>query len=144
MKKLYISWEQYEKLINKIVTDVKKDNQKFDVIVTFPRGGFVVAASLAHRFNISTIYTYNEYIFKGMNLKIDGKHWLIVDDISDTGNTLLQWVKNSGQLKHASIITLHYKPQTKVIPQYYGEKVSNNTWVVYPYEIEDTPGRDNG
>jgi hypoxanthine phosphoribosyltransferase len=140
MDKLYITWEKYEELINKIVQDVKKDNITFDAIVTFPRGGFVVAASLAHRFNISTIYTYNEYLSKGMNLKGNDKHWLVIDDISDTGNTLMQWNKNEGYLRHSSIITLHYKPQTKVKPRYYGEEVPNNVWVVYCWETENTTG----
>ena len=65
---------------------------------------------------------------------------LIVDDVSDTGNTL-KFIKGYVKWLGASqvqVACVFMKPKTKVIPDYYVEEVPNDTWIVFPYEVRET------
>jgi hypoxanthine phosphoribosyltransferase len=55
---------------------------------------------------------------------------LIVDDIADSGETLLKY-------KKYTTAVLHYKPQSYHIPTYYAEEVVNEDWIIYPFERAD-------
>jgi len=58
-----------------------------------------------------------------------------VDDLSDKGNTLIMVKVDLEELNNQVVIaTLHYKPETKLIPDYFASV--ENKWIVYPWEIE--------
>jgi hypoxanthine phosphoribosyltransferase len=55
---------------------------------------------------------------------------LIVDDIADSGETLLPY-------KIYQTAVLHYKMQSEHIPTYYVEEVDDNVWLSYPWEKDN-------
>ena len=57
---------------------------------------------------------------------------LIVDDISDTGRTLERY----SLMMKGAIATLHYKPTSKVRPDYFYSETLD--WIIYPWETEQT------
>ncbi len=65
---------------------------------------------------------------------------LIVDDIADSGQSLQEAIKQIKKIdpdaKNVDIATIHYKPKSIIKPTYYADKVSNDTWVAYPWEKE--------
>lgn len=84
--------------------------------------------------------------YKGLNKKsklkitekigasVKGKKILVVDDIVDTGETLvyvIKYLKDKGA-KIVKTCVLHYKKKSMYKPSYYGEKTSK--WIVYPWE----------
>lgn len=95
----------------------------FTSIITYPRGGFPVAARLSHLLNIE-------------NLSVVGgktplmENCLVVDDISDTGKTL----NHAKTLGYIHFATLHWHRQSIVKPTWYiWEK--KDDWIVYPWEL---------
>jgi hypoxanthine phosphoribosyltransferase len=63
---------------------------------------------------------------------------LIIDDIADTGKTLLMCEELQPFLKGAAVkktATLQYKPETsQVRPDFFAQVVEKGIWVQYPYD----------
>jgi hypoxanthine phosphoribosyltransferase len=110
-----ISWKVFEQMLNNLVHKIKKSNYKFDGIYGVPKGGIIIAVCLAYKLNLPLLlYPTNNS--------------LLVDDISDSGNTL----KN---IKHKKIATLFSSTWTKVIPNYFIKiKKDMNSWIIFPWE----------
>ena len=123
VKKIYLNWDDVYSLLDKIHEQTKGE---IDYVTGIPRGGIILAVMYSHRFNIK----YMEYM---------SNHYpklLILDDIADTGDTLVDLKQKAPNPKTA---TLHYKNSSKIKPDYYGEEIDDDFgWVVYPWEREDS------
>jgi hypothetical protein len=152
-QKVYLSWEGVEKDIKSLSLKVSKEN--IDVIVAITKGGLPMATVMANKYldnpPIITIQLKEtahgkqkaNYKAKRVDIisplnsyPIKEKRVLIVDDISDSGSTLIEAVKITKSLKPKKVViaTLYYKPRTKLMPDYWVKKFSNDTWVVHPWE----------
>jgi len=61
---------------------------------------------------------------------------LIVDDVSDTGETLdfvIEYAKWLGAMEVKSA-TCYYKTGSSVIPDFFGHELPRTTWIIFPYE----------
>lgn len=151
MKKRKITSYNMHKLTKKLVNKIIKTH-KIDYIVGISRGGLIPARYIAKLLNIRRIYSigierYGEdtcgsdipVVYQHLNQKFDpNKTILIVDDIIDSGKSMelsVKEVKNSGGI---NIITcsLHYKLNSQYTPTFYGERLKNDTWLVYDWEID--------
>ena len=121
--KIFVSWkwvdEQIEVLANKIPRD------KFKSVAGVPRGGLIPAVMLSHKLGIdytpfNHLQEYNDEV-------------LIVDDISDSGETLTQI-----GVKGYRTATLCFRYSTQYTPDYYGEEIDNDRWIVFPWEENDS------
>ena len=146
-KKLILSWDDYFKLCDKLVHQLK-DAQITDIIA-IARGGLIPAQYLAYKLNIKRIHSFGiisysdddkplpdadmriyqtlgSYDFQGK------RRALIVDDIADTGRTIKRCLMD---FPAARVCTLYYKPTKSIIePEYFAQTVENDTWIVFPYE----------
>ena len=117
MKKIYIKWSEFDKMVNKIEKDIKLLNYKYDGIYGLPRGGLTLAVCLSHRLKLPLLLHST-------------KKTLVVDDISDTGNAL----KN---INHKTIATLHNTNWTITPPDIFCKyKLSKDNWIIYPWESD--------
>jgi hypoxanthine phosphoribosyltransferase len=128
--KLIINYGRYSVIVNKLIEKIK--DLDFNYVYGLPRGGLSFAVILSHVFNKPLISD------QAFNLISDTSKVLIVDDICDTGKTLGE---NKG-LSNLPFITLVAKPvgKNKIDNLIYGELVSDDTWVVFPWEqfkVED-------
>ena len=106
---------------------------KPDAIVAIARGGLTLAHHLAEIFDMRKVFSINVIsyeknkkqdkikIFNIPNLK-DFKNVLIVDDISDSGDTFIEVLKILKQ-KYPAInfqtLSIFYKPTSKFKPNFY-------------------------
>ena len=156
-KKLFIS---ANKLLNDSFILAKKISSTFtpDIVLGLWRGGSIPAIAIHEYFNykgmnvesavmITKSYTgINEqseeiYIDISSNVlkKLKNKNnILIVDDVIDSGNTIvtvLKYMVNNnitGNIKTASI---YYKPKLScILPDYY--LYDTDDWIVFPHELE--------
>jgi len=121
-----LSWSTYFRMINKLAQMIDWRREEFDTIISINRGGNIIGTILSHKTRLPL-----EIVKKGEVTKVRGK-LLIVDDISDTGATLLEVISNLKSGTEHKIATLHIQPHTKMKPDYYVSVVRH--WVVYPYE----------
>jgi|TARA_R100000501_G_C2631216_1_gene127164 hypoxanthine phosphoribosyltransferase len=119
--KEYINWKQINEYVGDLVTKIDQKNYKN--IFGIPRGGLIPAVMLSYELEIPLINRINDITDKT----------LIVDDISDTGNTLISLIKKLDF--KPDIATIHYHNNTKVVPNYTLIEKTDN-WIVYPWEAK--------
>lgn len=121
-------------------------NQKPSVIIGLTRGGLVPAVVLSHMMSVPMIaVSYSSMKgrgeFKGYDgtlptKDIPGKNILIVDDICDSGHTLLEISKYYTDLGHdVQTATLFYKQGAVTRPTYHCQDLPfDGGWVTFPWE----------
>jgi xanthine phosphoribosyltransferase len=118
----------------------------FKGLVAITRGGMVPAAIIARELNIRLIdtictSTYDRMergtqveFLKGSAAERDkGKDWLIVDDLVDTGVTA-RAVR--ALLPQSHFATVYAKPAGRPVVDTYITEVSQDTWILFPWDIE--------
>ncbi len=140
-----LRWADVESDIAILVQKIKKSKIEFDAILGISRGGLVPAMLLSDQLdqhNISTIrmrlYVNGKkleqlQILDWPSRSLDGKTVLIVDDVSDTGETLVQlkkWLSDK-KLAGFKIACLHTKSKTKLKPDFYSRQLKG--WICYPW-----------
>jgi xanthine phosphoribosyltransferase len=111
-------------------------------IIAVTRGGLVPAAIVARELDIRLVDTiciasYDER--KQGNAVIlkpvagDGEGWLIVDDLVDTGSTA-RIVRD--MLPKAHFATVYAKPAGRPLVDTYITEVSQDTWILFPWDID--------
>ena len=143
---LDITWAQAGKLIDKLVKKIsltmiarnELSAKPIKYVYGLPRGGLCIAAALSHKLGIKYIHTIDEFI--DVDFQNDGVV-LIVDDLSDTGATLIDTIN---KLEYACIdfetATLHIKKDTAYIPDSVADDLpkERSVWVRYPWECKDS------
>ena len=122
MKKRYLEWRDVDDAIERLAINIKKSGIEISAIKGLQRGGLIPAVMLSHSLGIPMIED-----------KIVSSSILIVDDICDTGNTLIPYK----QLNNP-IATLHYKTSALLEPNFWWRLAPQNEWIVYPWEQKDS------
>jgi len=114
-------------------------------MIAITRGGLVPAAIVARELGVRKIDTisvlsYDEndkqiapQIIKPCHVEDGGKGFLIVDDLVDTGATAKIVRK---MLPKAHIAAIYAKPLGKEYVDSFMTEVSQDTWIVFPWEEE--------
>jgi len=130
--KVFLSWKWVDEQINEIGDRLEGVDLEF--VSGIPRGGLIPAVMMSHAFNMKYIsYSSAKLLPKELRDKT-----LVVDDIADTGHTL----KEAVELGFITA-TLCMRVGSKTAPRYYGEFVSNDSWLVFPWEqLDSVPMQD--
>ena len=122
MEKKYLEWRDINDAIKRLAINIKKSGIEISAIKGVQRGGLIPAVMLSHSLGIPM--TEKEIVSSSV---------LIVDDICDTGNTLIPYK----QLNNP-IATLHYKTSAIIEPNFWWRLAPQNEWIVYPWEQKDS------
>ena len=135
-----------------ISKEIKNSGYEPDVIIALARGGWFAGRVLCdflglddlsslkieHYVGAPAIDSGEPYIkYPLSDGVIEGKRVLIVDDIVDTGESMLSAkayvkVRNPLEVKTAS---LQYLGSSKIDPDYVGERLEDWAWMVYPWNF---------
>jgi hypoxanthine phosphoribosyltransferase len=146
------SWEYLHNTCKKVVKRIKEDNFKPDVVVALSRGGFVPARNICDMLIIKDLVSIKvdhwgitatkdgkARIRYPLNADLSGKKVLVVDDITDTGESMmisLDFIKSLNPDEIRTAAALHIKT-SKFVPDYYGEEIDWK-WVIFPWNyVED-------
>jgi len=151
MEYLRLSWTDIQKQCTVIAKDIIKKEYNNYTIVSIIRGGLAPARILSDMLNNNEIYTVTIKFYQSvgktakkpritipLQADIKDKNILLIDDISDTGESLIvakKHLKEKGA-GHIIVATLLKKPQTKFEPDIFAKKT--NAWVIFPWEINET------
>ncbi len=151
--KYFYTYEEFLKDLDKLEKEIKKFNP--DSLVPIARGGLTLAHFLAERLNTRNVFSINAIsyenekkfqkpkIFNIPNLEKYQKI-LLLDDISDSGETLNEVVKILKEKYPSKIIksaTIFYKEKTIYKPEIVLKKT--NKWIVFFWDNEGQR-RNNG
>jgi xanthine phosphoribosyltransferase len=145
MEKRYYPYEDF-------LTDTRSLTEKidweFDTIVPIARGGFSLGHLLGEYYNIREVYSINtigyDDTFKLESVRVfnipelgKAKNVLIVDDIVDSGDTMVEVLKVLRQaypevtFKAAS---LFYKKSAKIAPDWYVQEADK--WIDFFWSVD--------
>lgn len=153
-KDLYVTWEEYCKLGEKLAQDIHKSAWEFDQILFIPRGGMIIGDMMTRMFNkpyaVLVASSYQEdhsqrslELCKNIAMTTEklGSRILLVDDLVDSGMTL-EAVKKELEGKFPGIeirtAVIWYKKSSKFKPDYYVDgTLEKETWIHQPFEAYD-------
>ncbi len=149
VNKQHLTWLQIEDLAIRLADRLPRS---YDVMLVITRGGMVPACIVSERLNLRNIlvaavmfYTAQEHTLdKPIFLQfpadpiINGKKVLIVDDVWDSGRTIMavrERVLDAGGYPETAV--LHYKPNrttySDIRPDFYVDET--DAWIVYPWDV---------
>ena len=123
MAKVYVTYEQIHEYIDAVVKDLESNNIKPTGVYGPPRGGLIYATLLSYRLDIPLLLNA-------------AKGCVIIDDIADSGRTLLHHTENDTQFNKYYITTMFYHERSVVKPDFYVREKKND-WIVFPYEFDN-------
>jgi len=151
MKLLSISWADNAKLCEGLASTISSSGFRPDMIVGISRGGLVPARILSDILGVRELFTIRVSFYTGVGKtatapkivqplveRLEGKRVLLVDDVSDTGKSLIvakEHLENMGA-REVKVATLHFKPHSKFRPDFFVSKT--DAWLVYPWEKHES------
>lgn len=133
-KKLQLGWNWIDQQVMTLGETIKESVSEFTYISGIPRGGLIPGAYLSHYLGLKYI-PYNEAKQLPIGFR---RQVLVVDDICDSGITLLEASEFGFQ---TAALALRYS--SPYIPEFYSEKILTDEWLVFPWEkIESNPIQD--
>ena len=120
--KEFISWNLIDEAVTDIAFNIKNTNKDFKGVYGIPRGGLILAVMLSHKLDLPLIMSKDEL----------DENSIIIDDIADTGKTLLDFTEYESY-----VVTIHEHEQSLIKPDY-SVLDKGDKWIVYPWETEDS------
>jgi len=145
MRKIYYPYEEYRQDLK---TLTQKIDQPFDAILGIARGGLSMAQMLSEYYDLRAVYAINTIGYEGTHKKNSvevfnlpdlklAKQVLIVDDIVDSGDTLVEILKVLE--RHYPDVTfftasLFYKKTAKITPTWYVKEPKG--WIDFFWSVD--------
>lgn len=127
MNKQDVDWGTIDQLITVIARKVLASDANIQGVYGIPRGGLIPAVLLSHKLGVPLVTTVKN-------------NTLIVDDISDSGETLTNLLKKLGypisgthQLYTATVFE---RKSTSFKPDFIGKHIKYQDWIVFPWEYQ--------
>jgi hypothetical protein len=148
------NWDYIYDLCREVANEVKASGYEPDMIVALARGGWFAGRVLCDFLGLDDLTSLKIEHYLGTALAGDepqikypladkavaGKKILIVDDIADTGKSLmhsLEYVNEQGP-KEVKTASLQFLDSSEFEPDFIGERLEEWAWVVFPWNfIED-------
>ncbi|MFZ8839493.1 MAG: phosphoribosyltransferase [Pyrobaculum sp.] len=149
VKVRFISWAEGITLSEALARRVQVSGFRPDVIVAVSRGGLVPARIISDVLEVDDVITIGvkywglaqrraerPILYHGVEPGvIRDRKVLVVDEVADTGHTLML-AKNLLDLIGAAEVktaVLHLKTTSRFAPDYYAEKIEEWIWISYPW-----------
>jgi len=141
------SWDRVYEMLIDLALRIRRSGFSPDIIVGVSRGGWAPGRILSdllentHTVNIKIEFylgigktTRKPVVTQPLSDDIAGKRVLVVDDVSDTGESLkvaLDHMQEKGASGVRSV-TVYYKPHSTYKPDFYAD--STPDWIIFPWE----------
>ncbi len=156
-KNMYVSWDEYHALIEKLAIKIHRSGWEFDQILCLARGGTRPGDVLSRVFDKPlAIMSTSSYaagadaprakveLARSITMprgELQGRV-LLVDDLADSGETLRAVADRlraaALQISELRTAVLWVKGISTVLPDYYVEMLPSSPWIHQPFEEYDT------
>jgi hypoxanthine phosphoribosyltransferase len=150
-----LSWQSVINLAKRLAEIIKKSGYKPDIVIAIGRGGYIPARIVCDYLLLKDLTsikvehwgiarTEKEATIRfPLCTDIKSKKVLLVDDITDTGDTLsisLEYLKRFEPKEIKTAVIIH-KICSKIVPDYFVKKVIKWRWIIFPWHLwEDLTG----
>lgn len=147
-----ISWEQYDALARQLTGDIRNAGIKIDMIIAIGRGGYMPARLLSDLLGIMDLTSFKIEHYRGsqkssraiikypLDADINQRNILLVDDVSDSGDTFsvaIEHVRSNGIPNTIHTAVLHHKSVSKFVPDFFAQEVKTWRWIIYPWAVTE-------
>jgi hypoxanthine phosphoribosyltransferase len=147
-----VTWNEFYDLAKYLSRLIKSSGWRPDLVVAIGRGGYVpsrvVCDFLVHdlltsmkveHWGIAAQKKDQAMVRFPLATGVSGQKVLIVDDVTDTGDTLttaVGYVESLGP-KETRTAVLQHKICSEFEPDYYAEKITEWRWIIYPWAVHE-------
>ncbi|MEJ2242126.1 MAG: phosphoribosyltransferase [Candidatus Bathyarchaeota archaeon] len=146
-----MDWDLFYQLARKVASKINNSGFKPDIIVGLARGGWVLARVLCDLIGVKDLVSLKvehwgvtatpdgkAKLKYPLNIDLSGKNVLVVDDITDTGESMRVTLDYIGSLNPLKIKTaaLRHINTSKFLPDYFGEEITWR-WVIFPWNFTE-------
>lgn len=151
----FISWDDIHTLSRIVAKGIRKAKFQPDVIIGLARGGFVPSRNLSDLLGVKDLISlkighWGEVATKDgkaelkypIKFDLTGKKVLIVDDITDTGESMIvarDYIQSLGPSEIKTAVLMHIN-HSKFTPDFYAEDVEDWTWFIFPWCFVEDAG----
>ena len=149
-----VSYEEMSKWTASVAKKIRECHCKPTVIVGLTRGGWVPARLLCDHLEVKKLYavktehwgvTANQdgkaILTQELNASIEKESVLVVDDITDTGESLTLAMAHLFKMRPRELksATLLHIPHSKMEPDFYSIRVPEEkwTWFIFPWNLHE-------
>jgi hypoxanthine phosphoribosyltransferase len=146
-----MDWDLFSNLAKKLAKKINGSGYTPDLIVGLARGGWVLARVLCDLIGVKDLVSLKvehwgvtatpdgkAKLRYPLNVDLNGKKVLIIDDITDTGESMRIAVEYIESLKPSEVRTaaLRHIKTSKFTPDYFGEEMDWR-WVIFPWNFTE-------
>jgi hypoxanthine phosphoribosyltransferase len=147
-----VSWNEAYELSRMLAMKIKSSGFQADLIIAIGRGGYVparvVSDFLLHKllasikvehWDIAASMLEKATVRFPLAVDASGKKLLVIDDVTDTGDTIRAAVDYLSGLGALEIKTgvLQHKIKSSVVPDFYAEEIREWIWIIYPWAAHE-------
>lgn len=149
-----VSFDQIAQWTEEVARKVDQTGCRPTVIIGLTRGGWVPARLLCDHLRVKKLYAIKTehwgvtaspdgkaLLTQELNVSIKGEDVLIVDDITDTGESMRLAMSHLNGLgaKEAKSATLLHFTHSEFEPDFYAEKLPNDPWIwfIFPWNVHE-------
>lgn len=146
MQFLVHSWADLTVHLMAMASEIRKRPDQPDLIVAIARGGLSIAHILSDLLNLPvasfTVSSYSELQKQGkphmsfeIGGRLDDRHVLLVDDVSDSGQTFVRAKKylDKNGAKKITTAAVFTKPGTELPPDVFAAETDR--WIIFPFDL---------
>jgi hypoxanthine phosphoribosyltransferase len=147
-----VSWTQFNSLVRQLAHQIRAANIEVDMIVAIGRGGYMPARILSDLLGVMNLTSFKIEHYQGSRkapqaiikyplvAAVDQQHILLVDDVSDSGDTFhvaLDHIKSKGTPARIQTAVIHHKTVSTYVPDFFAKAVREWRWIIYPWAITE-------
>jgi len=144
----FITWPEFHQMGFNLAQQLRNRHPACCTLISVARGGHVLARLLSDFLKLPiysvSIQSYKDFqrhelhITQELNVDLKGRHVILVDEIIDSGKTLVRALEylEAFETRSVTSVSVHVKPEAIRKSDLYVAETSK--WVVYPYEVRET------
>jgi uncharacterized protein len=142
-----MTWEDLGTAVDELAAQIRADGFGADAVLALARGGLPLAGALAYALGVKNMATLNVEFYTGVDERLEeplllppvpdlallrSERLLIVDDVADTGRTLVLASEFCAQHgPDVRTVVLYEKPQSVVQCDFVWRRTDR--WIIFPW-----------
>lgn len=147
-----VSWHRFYQLCRILARRIMQSDFRPEIIVAVGRGGYMPGRVLSDMLGLMDLTTFRIEHYRGaqkqyhalirypLNADLQGKRVLLMDDVSDSGETFqlaIEHVHQAGPPAELRTAVLDHKTVSAYQPDFFARRIVKWRWITYPWAVTE-------
>lgn len=149
-----VTWGEVEAWVAQIIAKMARDKFRPEIVIGMARGGMVPSRLICDHLVVKNLFTVKTEhwgltatpdgkakLAQALTVDVGGKRVLVVDDITDTGQSLLLARDHVAGLNPAALktATLIHITGSLIAPDFFAKEIGKEewTWFIFPWNVRE-------